>query len=204
MSTTQEYAIDIKGVTKIFGPAPIEALTALRAGMSKAELQTETGHVVGLDGVSLQVTKGQIHVVMGLSGSGKSTLIRHVNRLIEPTAGEITVYGANVLDMSLEQLREYRRTRVAMVFQKFGLLPHRSVVDNVGYGLEVRGAQSGTRGRSAKVDRDRWFGGLRERAATPAVRRTAAASRACSRIGARYRHPADGRGVLGARSADPA
>lgn len=150
MSTTQEYAIDIKGVTKIFGPAPIEALTALRAGMSKAELQTETGHVVGLDGVSLRVAKGQIHVVMGLSGSGKSTLIRHVNRLIEPTAGEITVYGANVLDMSLEQLREYRRTRVAMVFQKFGLLPHRSVVDNVGYGLEVRGARKAEREAEAR------------------------------------------------------
>ncbi|OEO31037.1 glycine/betaine ABC transporter [Devosia insulae DS-56] len=142
MSTTHvESAIRIRDVTKIFGPAPLEALTALRGGMSKAELQAQTGHVVGLDQVSLEVAKGQIHVVMGLSGSGKSTLIRHVNRLIEPTAGEISVYGANVLEMSLEQLREYRRTRVAMVFQKFGLLPHRSVVDNVAYGLEVRGVR---------------------------------------------------------------
>ena len=136
-----ERAIHIEGVTKIFGPAPQQALAALRGGMSKAELQTETGHVVGLDDVSLDVAKGQIHVVMGLSGSGKSTLIRHVNRLIEPTAGAIRVYGSNVLEMSREQLRAFRRTRVAMVFQKFGLLPHRSVLDNVGYGLEVRGVR---------------------------------------------------------------
>ncbi len=136
-----ERAIQIEGVTKIFGPAPQQALAALRGGMSKTELQTETGHVVGLDDVSLDVAKGQIHVVMGLSGSGKSTLIRHVNRLIEPTAGAIRVYGSNVLEMSREQLRAFRRTRVAMVFQKFGLLPHRSVLDNVGYGLEVRGVR---------------------------------------------------------------
>ena len=141
MTMQNDVAISMKAVTKIFGPAPIQALTALQGGMSKAELQSETGHVVGLDGVSLQVARGQIHVVMGLSGSGKSTLIRHVNRLIEPTTGEIIVYGESVLAMSLEQLREYRRTRVAMVFQKFGLLPHRSVTDSVAYGLEVRGAR---------------------------------------------------------------
>lgn len=149
----KQTAIAIAGITKIFGPRPMEALKALRGGMSKAELQAETGHVVGLDDVSLEVARGQIHVVMGLSGSGKSTLIRHVNRLIEPTAGEISVYGANVLEMSLEQLREYRRTRVAMVFQKFGLLPHRSVLDNVGYGLEVRGVRRAEREAEAR----RWI-----------------------------------------------
>ncbi|MBN9027759.1 MAG: glycine betaine/L-proline ABC transporter ATP-binding protein [Rhizobiales bacterium] len=134
-----DLAIAMRGVTKIFGPDPEGALALLRAGKSKAEVQAETNHVVGLDNVSLDIAAGQIFVVMGLSGSGKSTLIRHVNRLIEPTAGEILVHGDDVLKMSLDQLRAYRRSKVAMVFQKFGLLPHRSVIDNVAYGLEVRG-----------------------------------------------------------------
>ena len=134
-----DLAIAMRGVTKIFGPDPEGALALLRAGKSKAEVQSETNHVVGLDNVSIDIASGQIFVVMGLSGSGKSTLIRHVNRLIEPTAGEILVHGDDVLKMSLDQLRTYRRTKVAMVFQKFGLLPHRSVIDNVAYGLEVRG-----------------------------------------------------------------
>ncbi|MCX5571151.1 quaternary amine ABC transporter ATP-binding protein [Kaistia nematophila] len=134
-----DLAIAMRGVTKIFGPDPEGALALLRAGKSKAEVQAETNHVVGLDNVSLDIAAGQIFVVMGLSGSGKSTLIRHVNRLIEPTAGEILVHGDDVLKMSRDQLRAYRRSKVAMVFQKFGLLPHRSVIDNVAYGLEVRG-----------------------------------------------------------------
>ncbi|MCX5578769.1 quaternary amine ABC transporter ATP-binding protein [Kaistia terrae] len=139
ISVKPDLAIAMRGVTKIFGPDPEGALALLRAGKSKTEVQAETNHVVGLDNVSLDIAAGQIFVVMGLSGSGKSTLIRHVNRLIEPTAGEILVHGDDVLKMSLDQLRTYRRTKVAMVFQKFGLLPHRSVIDNVAYGLEVRG-----------------------------------------------------------------
>jgi glycine betaine/proline transport system ATP-binding protein len=135
----EDIAIRMRGVTKIFGRDPQGALALLRSGKSKTEVQAETGHVVGLDDVSLDIGRGQIFVVMGLSGSGKSTLIRHVNRLIDPTAGEILVNGTDVLGMSLDQLREFRRTRIAMVFQKFGLLPHRSVIDNVAYGLEVRG-----------------------------------------------------------------
>lgn len=137
--TTTDLAIAMRGVTKIFGSDPQAALALLQSGKSKAEVQAETDHVVGLDNVSLDIERGQIFVVMGLSGSGKSTLIRHVNRLIEPTAGEIVVNGSDVLTMSLDELRKYRRTKVAMVFQKFGLLPHRSVIDNVAYGLEVRG-----------------------------------------------------------------
>ncbi|KRA44765.1 quaternary amine ABC transporter ATP-binding protein [Devosia sp. Root635] len=144
-----DFAIAMRGVTKIFGDDPNTALALLQAGRSKSDVQAETGHVVGLDNVSLDVAKGQIFVVMGLSGSGKSTLIRHVNRLIEPTAGEIVVNGADVLKMSLDQLRTYRRTQVAMVFQKFGLLPHRSVIDNVAYGLEVRGVGKAERLREA-------------------------------------------------------
>lgn len=132
-------AIAMRGVTKVFGPRPEEALALLREGKSKAEVQAETGHVIGLKDVTLDVQQGEIFVVMGLSGSGKSTLIRHVNRLIEPTAGEIIVDDTDVLQMSVEELRRFRRNRIAMVFQKFGLLPHRSVLDNVAYGLEVRG-----------------------------------------------------------------
>lgn len=138
-ATGTDLAIAMRGVTKIFGKDPQGALALLRSGKSKTEVQAETGHVVGLDDVSLDITRGQIFVVMGLSGSGKSTLIRHVNRLIEPTSGEIVVNGADVLAMDRDALRQYRRTQVAMVFQKFGLLPHRSVIDNVAYGLEVRG-----------------------------------------------------------------
>ncbi|HEY8594475.1 MAG TPA: glycine betaine/L-proline ABC transporter ATP-binding protein [Devosiaceae bacterium] len=141
--------IEINGVTKIFGPDPQAALAELRAGKSKAELQAETNHVVGLSNVSLSVEPGEIFVVMGLSGSGKSTLIRHVNRLIDPTAGEITVDGTDVMGMSLDQLRTFRRTKIAMVFQKFGLLPHRSVIDNVAYGLEVRGVGRAERHEAA-------------------------------------------------------
>jgi glycine betaine/proline transport system ATP-binding protein len=138
---SNQYKIEMRGVTKIFGPSPEMVLQKLQAGESKDQLQADTGHVIGLNNVDLKVAPGKLHVVMGLSGSGKSTLIRHVNRLIDPTAGEIFVDGQNVLDMSLEELRTFRRTKIAMVFQKFGLLPHRSVIDNVAYGLEIRGIE---------------------------------------------------------------
>lgn len=140
-----DLAIRMRHVTKIFGDDPQRAMELLAGGKSKADVQAETGCVVGLDNVSLDIRRGQIYVVMGLSGSGKSTLIRHVNRLIEPTSGEILVDGTDVLKMSLPELRSYRRSTVAMVFQKFGLLPHRSVIDNVAYGLEVRGVDKAQR-----------------------------------------------------------
>lgn len=143
--TQQDMAITMRSVTKVFGENPLAARDRLRAGQTKEEVQAATGNVVGLDNVSLDIARGQIFVVMGLSGSGKSTLIRHVNRLIEPTDGQIIVGGTDVLGMSLDQLRTYRRTKVAMVFQKFGLLPHRSVIDNVAYGLEVRGVPKAKR-----------------------------------------------------------
>ncbi len=125
----------------------------MRDGKSKTEVQAETGHVVGLDNVSLEVARGEIFVVMGLSGSGKSTLIRHVNRLIDPTAGEIFVNGTDVLKMSNLELRALRRQTVTMVFQKFGLLPHRSVLDNVAYGLAVRGTDR----KERREEADRWI-----------------------------------------------
>lgn len=134
-----QMAIHLHDVTKIFGQDQSRAATLLESGRSKAEVQAETGCVVGLDKVSIDVAAGQIFVVMGLSGSGKSTLIRHVNRLIEPTSGEVVVDGLDVRNMSLPELRAFRRKKVAMVFQKFALLPHRSVLENVAYGLEIRG-----------------------------------------------------------------
>jgi glycine betaine/proline transport system ATP-binding protein len=148
-----EATIRMRGVTKIFGKNTPQASAMLEGGRSKADVQAETGCVVGLDHVSIDVDPGQIFVVMGLSGSGKSTLIRHVNRLIEPTSGEITVGGVDVRKMSPNELRHFRRHKVAMVFQKFGLLPHRSVLENVAYGLEIRGVNRKSRLEQA----ERWI-----------------------------------------------
>ncbi|MEM0908572.1 MAG: glycine betaine/L-proline ABC transporter ATP-binding protein [Pseudomonadota bacterium] len=131
--------IEVKNVTKIFGPNPKEALAQYRAGLSKSELLEHTGHTVGLSDVTLTVEKGEIFVVMGLSGSGKSTLIRHFNRLIEPTDGQILVHGKDVLKLSTRDLKGLRRTTMSMVFQRFGLMPHRTVLQNVAYGLTIRG-----------------------------------------------------------------
>ena len=111
----------------------------LQRGTSKSELMEKTGHTIGLQDVSLSVEAGETFVVMGLSGSGKSTLIRCLNRLIEPTAGQILVDGQDVTKLSEEGLRELRQKKMAMVFQRFGLLPHRTVLENIAYGLEVQG-----------------------------------------------------------------
>ncbi|MDF5688970.1 ATP-binding cassette domain-containing protein, partial [Vibrio parahaemolyticus] len=100
---------------------------------------TETGHTVGLKDINLQIQKGEIFVIMGLSGSGKSTMIRHFNRLIDPTMGQILVEGVDVMQLSNKELEQFRRHKMSMVFQRFGLLPHRTVIDNIAYGLEVQG-----------------------------------------------------------------
>ena len=110
----------------------------VRNGTSKRTLLDKHGHVLGLNDVNLDIPAGEIQVIMGLSGSGKSTLIRHFNRLIEPTAGEIIVDGRNVIEMGKNELRDFRRFRASMVFQKFALLPHRTVTDNVAYGLIIQ------------------------------------------------------------------
>ncbi|MEE3072108.1 MAG: betaine/proline/choline family ABC transporter ATP-binding protein, partial [Pseudomonadota bacterium] len=134
--------VQIKNLYKIFGKTPKKVLAQVKAGMGKPELLEQTGHVLGIQNVSLDIPEKRIQVVMGLSGSGKSTLIRHINRLIEPTDGQILIDGEDVLSMSDKQLREVRRKKTSMVFQKFGLLPHRKVAENVGYGLEVQGVSS--------------------------------------------------------------
>ena len=137
--------IEVENVTKIFGPDPKAALKRYRDGLSKEELLAETGHTLGLADVSLSINKGEIFVVMGLSGSGKSTLIRHFNRLIDPTDGRIMVNGTDVLKMGAGELRQFRRTTMSMVFQRFGLMPHRTVIENVAYGLAVRGMSKAER-----------------------------------------------------------
>lgn len=131
--------IEINGVYKVFGRNEARALEMLRQGADKTTVQSETGANVGLAGVDAQIPTGQITCIMGLSGSGKSTLVRHLNRLIDPSAGEILVDGENILSLSMPALRELRRHKISMVFQSFGLLPHINVLDNVAFGLSVRG-----------------------------------------------------------------
>ena len=131
--------VSIKNLYKIFGPNPGAVLDHAVGGMSKADLLEKHGHVLGLKDVNIDIQARGIQVIMGLSGSGKSTLIRHINRLIEPTAGEIVIDGDDVLAMSEEDLLSFRRFKASMVFQKFGLLPHRTVEENAAYGLVIQG-----------------------------------------------------------------
>ena len=131
--------IEINNVYKIFGGNPNSVLPKVKKGATKDEILENTGHTVGLDNVSLKIEEGETFVCMGLSGSGKSTLIRHLNRLIDPTDGEILIEGTNVMNLNKEQLIEFRRHKMSMVFQRFGLFPHKTVIQNVGYGLEMQG-----------------------------------------------------------------
>ena len=134
-----DIKVSIKNLYKIFGSNPASDLEHAQKGMSKADLLEQHGHVLGLKDVNIDIQARGIQVIMGLSGSSKSTLIRHINRLIEPTAGEIVIDGEDVLAMSEEDLLDFRRFRASMVFQKFGLLPHRTVEDNAAYGLMIQG-----------------------------------------------------------------
>ena len=126
----------------------------VKEGSTKDEILEKTGHTVGLDNVSLKIEEGETFVCMGLSGSGKSTLIRHLNRLIDPTDGEILVEGTNVMSLDKEKLIEFRRHKMSMVFQRFGLFPHKTVLQNVGYGLEMQGKAEDVRNKISmeKID----------------------------------------------------
>ncbi|MGR5156447.1 quaternary amine ABC transporter ATP-binding protein [Vibrio owensii] len=137
--------IEISGLYKIFGPKPNSVIDRVKQGQSKDQILADTGHTVGLKDINLQINKGEIFVIMGLSGSGKSTMIRHFNRLIDPTMGQILVEGVDVIQLSSKELEEFRRHKMSMVFQRFGLLPHRTVVDNVAYGLEIQGIKKEAR-----------------------------------------------------------
>ncbi|MEK9691096.1 MAG: ATP-binding cassette domain-containing protein, partial [Pelagibacteraceae bacterium] len=131
--------IEIKNIYKIFGRKPDKILPMVKDGATKEQVLEKTGHTVGLDNVSLKIEEGETFVCMGLSGSGKSTLIRHLNRLIDPTDGEVLVDGQSVMNLNPEQLIDFRRYKMSMVFQRFGLFPHKTVLENVGYGLEMQG-----------------------------------------------------------------
>ncbi len=141
--------IEINNVYKIFGSNPKKILPMVKEGSSKEEILDKTNHTVGLNNVSLKIQEGETFVCMGLSGSGKSTLIRHLNRLIDPTDGEILIEGTNVMSLSNEKLIDFRRHKMSMVFQRFGLFPHKTVIQNVGYGLEMQGLPEDKRNKTA-------------------------------------------------------
>ena len=130
--------IVVKNLYKIFGPHPKKAMHLVKEGRSKEEIMEAIHHGVGVVDVSFDVKEGEILVVMGLSGSGKSTLVRCINRLIEPTAGEVIVDGQDVMTLSPKELRTFRQKHFGMVFQNFALFPHRTVLHNAEYGLEIQ------------------------------------------------------------------
>ena len=131
--------IIINNLYKIFGQNPRKGLELIEQGKTKEDIYEMTGLTVGVQDASFEVRKGEVFVVMGLSGSGKSTLVRMLNRLIEPTAGEVLVDGENVSTMDRDELVKYRRSKTSMVFQSFALMPHQTVLDNVAFGLELAG-----------------------------------------------------------------
>lgn len=143
-----------KNLYKIFGGSAEEALKLLQAGKDKDEIFEATGQTVGVNDASFEVAEGEIFVVMGLSGSGKSTLVRMINGLIKPSAGEILIDGVDVGSCSDEQLRRVRREKVAMVFQHFALFPHKTVADNVAFGLKIKGMPAAERREKAQVALD--------------------------------------------------
>jgi glycine betaine/proline transport system ATP-binding protein len=140
----------LKNVYKVFGEGPDKALALLKDGFSKEEILAKTGLTIGVHGVSLTVQQGEVFVLMGLSGSGKSTLLRCINSLIKPTSGEILIHGENIATASHARLSEIRRKKISMVFQRFALFPHRTVLDNVAYGLEIQGIPRETRHQKAR------------------------------------------------------
>ena len=139
MSPVSPPSIEIRSLFKVFGDNPSSVMPLIRDGIGKDELLREHGHVLGLRDINLSVPPQGVQVVMGLSGCGKSTLIRHLNRLVEPTEGEIRVGDVDVLALDEDALRTFRRHRVSMVFQSFALFPHKTVQQNVAYGLETQG-----------------------------------------------------------------
>lgn len=154
-TNTAEPKIRLRNVCKIFGPHDAEMLPYVQAGMSKDALLATHSHVLGLNDINVDMQSGEITVVMGLSGSGKSTLIRHLNRLIDPTGGEILVDGEDVMKLSDSGLRGLRQTKMSMVFQKFALLPHKTVVQNAAMALKVRGEDEDTQTTEAMKWLDR-------------------------------------------------
>lgn len=148
--SSDSAAITVEGLWKIFGPKPEKVLASEDRHLDPAALREKTGCTAAVRDVGFEVKPGEVFVVMGLSGSGKSTLVRCLTRLVEPTAGRVTIGGQDVIAASPAQLRELRRHHVSMVFQHFGLLPHRKVIDNVAYGLEIQGTPKAARHERAR------------------------------------------------------
>ncbi|HEP1464123.1 quaternary amine ABC transporter ATP-binding protein [Streptococcus pyogenes] len=145
-----ETILEVKHLSKIFGKKQKAALEMVKTGKNKSEIFKKTGATVGVYDASFEVTKGEIFVIMGLSGSGKSTLVRMLNRLIEPSAGSILLEGKDISTMSADQLREVRRHDINMVFQSFALFPHKTILENTEFGLELRGVPKEERQRLAE------------------------------------------------------
>ncbi|MCV0396475.1 MAG: glycine betaine/L-proline ABC transporter ATP-binding protein [Rhizobiaceae bacterium] len=142
--------ISVSNAFKIFGDNPGAAVELLKSGASKNDIQEKTGQIVGVQNTSFEVKEGEIFVVMGLSGSGKSTLVRMINGLIPATDGKIMIEGSDIASCSRQQLRDIRRRKVAMVFQHFALLPHKTVADNVAFGLKIKGMGAAERRKKAE------------------------------------------------------
>jgi len=149
LSSPKDPIVKVRGLSKIFGKSPKASLTLLHDGVPKEEILAKTGDTVGLNQIDLDIHQGDIFVIMGLSGSGKSTLIRHFNRLIDPTEGQILVDGIDVMQLDTQALEQFRRHKMSMVFQHFGLMPHRTVIENVAYGLMVQGVSKLERTKKA-------------------------------------------------------
>ena len=142
--------IEVKNLTKVFGKTPKKILKCIDAGMGKEDILKETGHTVGVYGADLEIREGEIFVIMGLSGSGKSTMIRCFNLLNKPTRGEILVDGQDIVKFDKSQLRQFRQNKISMVFQHFGLFDHKNVIENVEFGMEVKGIPKEKRYKAAK------------------------------------------------------
>ncbi|WP_110648579.1 quaternary amine ABC transporter ATP-binding protein [Salinicola peritrichatus] len=147
--------IEIKGLNKVYGERPEEALKLARQGCHPRDILSRTGQMLAVSEVSLKVREGEIFTIMGLSGSGKSTLVRCLNRLIEPTNGSILLDGEDICLKSSQELRDIRRTKIAMVFQNFALLPHKSILENVEFGLKLRGEVKESRREKAGMALER-------------------------------------------------
>jgi glycine betaine/proline transport system ATP-binding protein len=139
MSSSKKVKISLQGLSKVFGNKAQAMLPYLEQGIDRAAMLAKYNHVLALNNITMDLHENSIEVIMGLSGSGKSTLIRHINRLIEPTAGKIIVDNEDVCQFNKSQLSDYRRQKTAMVFQNFALLPHRNIIDNIAFGLKVQG-----------------------------------------------------------------
>jgi glycine betaine/proline transport system ATP-binding protein len=146
---SNDSMISVRGLWKVYGPKPERVVDSDLADLPRRELEARTGNVIAMRDIALDVAPGEVFVVMGLSGSGKSTLVRCLTRLIEPTCGTVIIDGVDVTAADKAKLLDVRRHKVSMVFQHFGLLPHRTLIDNVAFGLELRGVAKAERRASA-------------------------------------------------------